>query len=479
MTVEKPFIHLLKTPGGYYIYDVNTNRILKTGESVYRYLGDELKNHEDNPGEPPEAVGKMIHDGFLSAQRIQEVVHPVDQMLEQFLNSKLRMITLQITQQCNLRCKYCTYSGSYLSRTHANKRMSLELAKRGIDFLISRARDSRTISVGFYGGEPLLELETVQRCIEYTEAKAEGRKLIFNITTNGTLIKEEIIEFFEAHDVTLMISLDGPKEIHDQNRSFAVGGCGTFDKIVENLEKIRNRFPEYYQKIFFNMVIDPKNGFTCSNEFVMNYEMVKDSIFSSSTISNFYSKKEIDVSNEFIRERGYEVFKGFLAELNRIDPKSVSKLVAPYFSRMKQVMHDEREYSFCLPEKAHHSGPCIPGVSRLFMNIEGNFFPCERVSEISEVMKIGHIDRGFDIDRIRPLLNIGQLTEKNCRNCWAFRYCELCAASADVLTDLSGEQKITYCGMIRGMAEETLKDYCALKEMGHDFEAKNLAIYGI
>lgn len=314
--------------------------------------------------------------------------------------------------------------------------MGLELAKKSIDFLVDHAQDSRTISVGFYGGEPLLEFETVKKCIEYAEEKAEGRKLIFNITTNGTLINEEIVDFFEAHDVTLMISLDGPKEIHDKNRRFAVGGCGTFEKIVDNLERLRNKFPEYYKKINFNMVIDPKNGFTCSNEFTMNYQLVKDSIFTSSTISTFYSKKEIDVSDEFVRERGYEVFKGIMAELNRVDKKSVSKLVAPYFARIKQVMHDEREYSPHLPEKAHHSGPCIPGVSRLFVNIEGNFFPCERVSELSEIMKIGHIDCGFDIGKIRRLLNIGKVTEKNCQNCWAFRFCELCAASADALDDI-------------------------------------------
>lgn len=60
---------------------------------------------------------------------------------------------------------------------------------------------------------------------------------------------------------------------------------------------------------------------------------------------------------------------------------------------------------------------------KFFVNADGNFYPCERVDESANVTKIGNIKSGFDFDRIRELLNIGKLTENECKNCWAFQFC--------------------------------------------------------
>ena len=69
-------------------------------------------------------------------------------------------------------------------------------------------------------------------------------------------------------------------------------------------------------------------------------------------------------------------------------------------------------------KRDHHSGPCVPGIQRLFVDVEGNLYPCERVSEASKAVRMGHIDTGFDIDKARALLNIGKLTEKECKQCF-------------------------------------------------------------
>ncbi|RCX15467.1 uncharacterized protein DFR58_11348 [Anaerobacterium chartisolvens] len=470
MLKNKPFIHQFKTRDGCYIYDVNTNRILRVRRSVYYMLLEENWSAESQEGEDAATILKMMEDGLLSSNRVQQVIHAESELLPYILNSAVRSITLQVTRQCNLRCNYCVYSGSYLNRKHSNQNMSFDTAKKGIDFLISHSNDSRIINVGFYGGEPMLEFELIKKCILYAEEKAEGKSLSFSITSNGTLLDHASIEFFEEHDVSLLISLDGPVGVHNRNRRFAADGGGTFNRIMEGLEKIKAEFPSYFKKISFNAVLDPQNDFSCTNEFFTSYETIKDSMITSSEINGDYSKEKINISDDYVVKREYEIFKLFLSKVGRLDIKYVSKLVTPYYDQIWAIMHDNRVMTERLADDFHHSGPCIPGAHKLFMDINGKFYPCERVSEISEMMKIGDIENGFDMSKISKLLNIGRLTEDKCKDCWAFRFCTLCASSADDIKGLSAENKLLHCPNVIKTSQESIKDYCTLMEFGCNFE---------
>ena len=147
--------------------------------------------------------------------------------------------------------------------------MTWETAKKAIDFLREHSVDSPEVNIGFYGGEPLLEFPLLKKAVEYSEQQFEGKKLTFNITTNGTLLNDEMIYFFQDHDVSLMISLDGPKEINDKNRVFA-NGKGTFDTVAKQISRIREIAPQYGAKLQISMVMDPSNDFDCINEICLN-----------------------------------------------------------------------------------------------------------------------------------------------------------------------------------------------------------------
>ncbi len=71
--------------------------------------------------------------------------------------------------------------------------------------------------------------------------------------------------------------------------------------------------------------------------------------------------------------------------------------------------------------------PCLPGKARLFVDYKGDFFPCERVNETSSCMHLGNLDTGFDMGNTNSILNIGKLTKDECKNCWAFILCTICA----------------------------------------------------
>ena len=181
---EKYFIHLLDTPVGKYIYDVNTNSIIETREETFEYL----KCGKKNTNQVDRDIQKMIKQGYLKTTRVEKAKNPCIDYIEDFLNNRVAYLVLQVTQGCNLRCEYCVYSGGYDTRTHTNKRMNYKTAIKAIDFLIEHSKDEDTLYLGFYGGEPLLEFELIKMCVKYINKNAFGKKVEFNITTNATLL---------------------------------------------------------------------------------------------------------------------------------------------------------------------------------------------------------------------------------------------------------------------------------------------------
>ena len=471
MIVLNSFIHLFKTPGGHYLYDVNKNVILSLSEEQYKIIE---YNHCDNTSkgtsefstEAIESIEHLHKLGFLSEKRPKEMYHPLNDTILSQINNKVNMITLQITKQCNLRCKYCVYSGDYENRVHSNEKMTLETAKKGIDFYIEHSKDNENGFLAFYGGEPLLEFEFIQNCIEYFEDKAEGKNIHMNLTTNATLLTEEIVDYFQKHNVFLLISLDGSSEVHNKNRVYRDGVKGTFEKVMENLEMIKAKFPDYLSKnISFNAVLDPQNDFKCVSNFFTDFELVKEANILASEISNLYRKDTVRTSEKYVSEVEYENFKIYLSKLGLLDEKYTSKLLSMQFNDRKNK-YGQLKMRQELPDKIHHSGPCVPGVQRLFIDVEGNFYPCERVSEESPQMKIGNIKDGFDVNKIKTLLNIGKLTENKCINCWALTFCNLCASAADGCDGLSIGKKVSRCSNVRYSADSILKDICTLREFG-------------
>ena len=477
MEKRDPFTYEFSTYENSYVYDVNTNEVLK----VDKKASDILKSLHSCENNVQAASGnlvlnKMKSGGYLSSHRISEIVHPENELLEFNLNNKLNLLILQVTQQCNLRCKYCPYSGGYYNREHANRKMKFDVARQAIDFYIKHSIDKDSLSVGFYGGEPLLEIDLIKRCIDYVEQKGEGKAIFFNMTSNATLLTLDIVEYLQNHNVSLMVSLDGPEKVHDKNRDYC-GGKGTFETVIRNLDAIRSEFPDYFKTISFNCVMDMENDFGCINNFFTTFDVIKESEIRFSSLNDDYAKDKKEINEEkYMVEYKYEIFKLFLSRIGKLDEKYVSKMVKDYYINLQTKIFEDRHRDI-EREKGHPGGPCVPGTQRLFVDIYGNFYPCERVNESSEVMRIGNISDGFYVDKIRDILNIGKVTEKSCKNCWAYRFCYLCAAAADDLKTLSPERKSKRCLEVRNNISRMLKEYCILKENGDSFERIKLSEY--
>jgi len=465
---QNAFIHLFKTRNCCYIYDVNTNLFLKVPKETYSAL--EIDNGDLEALKDDSIILNLKEKGYLSSNRAEQIEHSLTDVLQDILDNSLNTLILQVTQECNLRCSYCVYSGSYLNRSHSQKKMGIDTAKKGIDFIINHSKNSPTVNFSFYGGEPLLRFNFIKECIAYAKERGEGKKITFNMTTNGTLLTDEIIKFMKDNEVSLLISMDGPKEIHDKN-IVCSNGMGSFDKIMNNIDEIKVKFPEYVEKnIGFNIVMNGENDFSCINNFFADYDTVKDSHVNATFVSTLGSLEEKTISEDFIQNRQYEIFKIFLYKLGKLDKKYISRLLLKEFEHLNYTLNIKRETNEKVPKKVHPGGPCVPGLNRLFMTVDGKFCPCERVNEESKAMNIGNVDTGFEIEKIKNLMNVGKTTEQKCKNCWAFRYCYLCAAFADDMNELTGDKKVKFCNAVKKNTEEMFKTYCTMMEFGYKFE---------
>ncbi len=468
MEEKLPFIYPLSTPNGKYIYDVNRNEVISVSGKVYQALKSILNKEISKVDADVLEEIKIIRDvGYLSDNKVEVIEHPILPYLKTYLERKLQKITLQITQGCNLRCSYCIYSENTneKQRSHSSKRMSLDTCKQAVDFLLNHSIDNDNVNIGFYGGEPLIEFELIQKIVLYAEQAFVGKNLSFNITSNGTLLNDKIIDFFVQHNIRLMISIDGPPEIHDSNRKFALTGKGSFETILYNLEKIKIKYPDYIKKSSISMVIDPKNNLNDINALFTKYEILKDMNIVSSIVDVEYSlTKKTIFSEEFIKDRNYQLFLAYLGKSGRLDMDYIMPLLREDIDRLDMKI-DTMSNCKSLPRKAAPSGPCIPGQLRLFVNADGFFHPCERVSELSNIMQIGSLNEGFNYEKAGQLLNICSITSEECRNCWAFHHCTICARMVDDSDRFSSDLKLKQCDTVRASLKNDLLSMILFEEI--------------
>lgn len=247
---EKPFIHCFRTYNCCYFYDFNTNAIVRIPESVYvhlQHLEKGTANISECDADVNEILNRLTEQGFLSSHHWCKIEHPASRLLENYLEGSVQSLTLQVTQQCNLKCEYCPYSGGFYNRQHNNRKMSFEIAKKAIDFYFLHSFDIPDAQIGFYGGEPLIEFEMIRRIVEYCNNEYYGKKIRYFVTTNATLLTEEKIDFLMKNNFVLTISLDGPRQYHNKNRH-RVDDTGSFDIVMENIKMVYRKYSDKKRK---------------------------------------------------------------------------------------------------------------------------------------------------------------------------------------------------------------------------------------
>jgi uncharacterized protein len=163
-----------------------------------------------------------------------------------FLNTTIRDINTRLfqpvtkmeivyTEACNLACTYCFEGDKIRPRS-----MTKEVSRKAVDLLFDYCGDAGQVQITHFGGEPLLRWKLVKECIEYASQQAleRGVAVHHQMTTNGTLITDEIAHFMRDHGLTPLISLDGLAASHDRHRRDRQGRP-TFERVITGLQTIR------------------------------------------------------------------------------------------------------------------------------------------------------------------------------------------------------------------------------------------------
>lgn len=216
-------------------------------------------------------------------------------------------ICLNLTDSCNLACRYC------FVEQHPHY-MSLQTAKDSIDFLMFNLKKKQELrinkekaSITFFGGEPMLLWdEVIVPLIFYTEEKYPD-KFSFSMTTNGTLLNKEKIDFMFEHNIYPHLSIDGAKYTQDKNRPCR-NGSSSFDMLYPNISYLLEKFPNVtyratidqntVEKTFENYCFADYLGF--KNIFMIPNGREKWSIENQNKLKNELEKIYIYIANCFL-----------------------------------------------------------------------------------------------------------------------------------------------------------------------------------
>ncbi|MBQ7689395.1 MAG: radical SAM protein [Clostridia bacterium] len=463
---EMQLIHLLKTPRQYYLYSANRNTVINISEELYRFLDGQTD--EGLSRNAMREVESLRHEQFLSDNRIRDFRHPALNVLKESLEHRVSQICLQVTQACNLTCAYCPYANyteDKIQRNHANRYMSFETAKKALDFYLEHSDDRQNSAISFYGGEPLLAFDLIRQVVEYVNERFVGKDILFSMTTNGTMLSDEIIEFFAEHKFALMFSIDGPAKIHDINRK-RIDGTGSFSVAFESLKKTIARYEKIGEinRISVNTVMNPQNEI---DDVLTLYE---DPVFQKGINGQIdpadmlYLENGLEGSETFDQKLSYLYFLGRLDYLQLVREIHMPKSFPDRVLSQEKQYEDLKNGQSSLPDVGSPGGPCIPGVRKLFVTVDGDFFPCEKVNELAEDLKIGNIETGFDLEKAASILNVSAITPEQCRDCWAQMQCGICARECEKDGKISKEIKLKNCREKRIIAESLIYDYILRRE---------------
>lgn len=463
------FIELYSMLGGYTLFDVNTNLVFQISKEMFVFLNTNKSNSLSSvqkvvPTNLQAEFSFLISQGCLLDIKPQVIEHPANRFLESLSQGALSIMILQISKSCNFKCRYCAFAdATNLERNHQKEKMTWEVAKAAVDFLHKNSAFSREIQIGFYGGEPLLEKDLIKKIIDYANQLFFDKSIKYVMTTNLSLLSDDFIDVIENNDFKVAISLDGPRELHNKNRRFAYNGVGTYDSVANQLKKLKSKLSDI-RKISISAVIDPEEDYELYSHYFKNDSLVNDLEIESDMIDSSRLTHDVivplakDIRHKIIKLKQYLriVLDGGI--INTRTPNECER-------EIMDVCYNFQQKNPFRPRE-HHQGPCVPGVRKLFVSTEGNFLPCEKVSEISDCMKIGSVYKGFDYENMRKILNIGVLTADECVHCSSIRHCKMCAKDIDNITELSVEFKKSLCQRQKRLLKEKIEKFQILKSCG-------------
>jgi uncharacterized protein len=347
----------------------------------------------------------------------------------------LHALSLAVAQKCNLGCTYCYASQGEFGGPA--KSMTAETARRAVELMVDGAAPGARLNLAFLGGEPLVNRKVLRAATEHAAGFAgqRGVQITFSITTNGTLLNEGDLEFFEKHGFAVTISLDGSRQEHDRQRPFK-DGSGSFERIMKRVRPFLDR--QKRMQVSVRATVTPAN---------LSLRETLDLFLGM----NFHSVGFSPVlrSPQGRDELAAEDFALLLHAMVECGLEFERRLVRGERYAFANVANALRE----IHRGTHRPYPCGAGAGYLGVSADGDLAACHRFVGDAEG-QMGTLAQGIDRERQKRWLKERHVhTQSPCGGCWA-RY--LCSGGCHHEVIAGGRPA---CDFIRGWLSYCLQAY--------------------
>ena len=408
-------IHKYIQDSEYYVIDVNSGALHVVDEIVYDLLDDNSLREKE-----------ALIESFKEKYKVEDIEEAYSEILslikEEMLytgdlykaiamesgekESYIKALCLNVIHDCNLRCKYCfADEGEYHG---ARSVMSAEVGKKAIDFVIEKSGPRKNIEVDLFGGEPLMAFDTIKEIVEHAKVqeKLHNKSIRFTMTTNATLLNDEIMKYMDENMGNIVLSIDGRKSVNDKVRVRA-DGTGSYDRILPNIKKMvdmRDKSKAYYVR----------GTFTRENtDFFEDIKHMADLGFKEISIEPVVLPKEHVLS---LREEDLPVIF-----------EQYDKL----YKDMLQRHADGNEFKFYHFNIDLKGGPCVykrisgcgAGHEYIAVTPDGDIYPCHQFVGNKDFL-MGDIYNGMHNKKMELEFKEAHIYNKpKCTDCWAKFYC--------------------------------------------------------
>ena len=354
----------------------------------------------------------------------------------------IKQITFEVTDSCNLNCKYCAYGNLYEGyNNRGNHMLTISDVMPLLEYLTElwkheQAESATPITyVSFYGGEPLLNFSFIQNVVQYLEENSSRRVFKFSMTTNAVLL-DRYMSYLAENKFRLLISMDGDKMGH----SYRVdkNGHNSFKIVYKNVKQLKYNYPEYFKHyVSINSVLHDRNTMASIQEYINKEFGIQPKI---SELNNVGVKSE--TLQEF--QRMYRQKDYYIPDYSAIDNVEsllsypsikdmilyIHKCSGNVFNVYSDLLYDDSKHSY-IP-----SGTCIPFAKKMFITVDGKILPCEK---INQKFSIGHVSKkglNLDLDHIASEFNayLSKL-HTQCSKCARRPICTQCMYNISTITE--------------------------------------------
>ena len=318
-----------------------------------------------------------------------------------------KLVVLNLTTDCNMRCKYC-----YASAGDYQSYMTKETAIKTVKGLKEINNDGK-IKILFHGGEPLLCFDVIKEVISFCEANYKKEDVDYYIQTNCVLLDKEVIAYLKEKDVKISISIDGCDCNSNECRILA-NGQNSFDIIKKAIDEM-NR-----QNVMINClaVLNEKNYNDVEN--IIDF-FVENKVYNFSF--NYFIKGGRGNENSYLaltNDKLFETTKKIINKLEEYYKKGILLNEKNVFYLVKSIATSKKLY-MCA------NSPCGAGLNIFGITPSGEIYPCDDLSSQKQFC-LGNINEKHLKDILEsPIINHFACCNydniEECKNCELKQYC--------------------------------------------------------